>query len=69
MSTDLKPAAKSTAAEGKGGNVTVAQKETIAERDAALMAKLQDMDGGRGAVEEKAWNGMARNVKENMNFA
>lgn len=64
--TDLKPAAKSTAAEGKGGHVTVVQKETIAERDAALMAKLQDMDGGRGTVEEKEWNGMARNVKENM---
>lgn len=42
------------------------RKQTVAEQDAALMATLQDMDGGGGAVEEKEWNGMARNVKENM---
>lgn len=39
---------------------------TIAERDAALAAKLGDMEGGSGAVEEKEWNGMSRNVKANM---
>lgn len=49
-----------------GGTKSSKPKQTVAERDAALMVMMQDMDGGSGAVEEKEWNGMARNVKENM---
>jgi hypothetical protein len=42
------------------------RKLTMAEKDAELMAKLQGMDGGAGAVEEKEWNGLAKGVKDNM---
>lgn len=42
------------------------KEHSIAERDAALLAKLQDMEGGAGAVDEKEWNGLAKSVKDNM---
>lgn len=58
------PGAEPAGPEGVGtGNLK--RKQTVVERDAVLMATLQDIDGG-GAAVEKEWDGMVRNVKENM---
>lgn len=40
--------------------------QSLAEKDAELLAKMEGRDGGQLAVEPGQWNGLAKNVKDNM---
>lgn len=40
--------------------------KSLAEKDAELLAKMEGRDGGQMAVEPGQWNGLAKNVKDNM---
>ncbi|EIM91594.1 uncharacterized protein STEHIDRAFT_153224 [Stereum hirsutum FP-91666 SS1] len=43
-----------------------AKSQSLVEKDAELLAKMQGRDGGDLAVEPGEWNGLAKNVKDNM---